>query len=357
LLSAPTHAGGWIDPVTLVERLMADTPAEPDEFEADLIQALFRLAPSRRKEALDAARGLPGEPGDAVRHALGADGVPRSKSALWRAAAEARKPGNCEYRLRWEPDKWNPGSLRASMSVEPEPVQNVLWLGDLFASDTQPFKNPHCSPGWAATNPILRGSAVPDLLAWASLVWPANREGWCALGAFRIANNLDWDSADWSNRVYLTVFEDRYCEMGRTAHLLLALGLMAREATEFDRARDGLIRIIGDSRLNCEWLGGALDEQFAAGVVRSGRLAKALTETARVSVRHADAVRQVFEHALGSGLPARPADQSSLLEAFLEACTASGAGPAPGGLRRLLESVSGSGKGPKLARSLLTLQF
>jgi len=358
LLSAPTHAGGWIDPVTLVERLIGEAPAEPDEFEADLIQALFRVAPTRRKEALDAARDLRGESGDVVRYALGSGSAPRGQSALWLAAAEARKPGHCEYRLRWDPDKWNPPALKASMIVQPEPMQDVLMLGDLFASDTQPFKKAHFSPDWTATDPLLRaGSAVPDLLAWASLVWPSNREGWCALGAFRIANNLDWDSADWSNRVFLAVFEDRYCEMGRMAHLLLALGLMAREATEFDRARDGLVRIIGDGRLNCDRLGAALAELFANGVVRGARLAKALTETARVSARHADAVRQVIESALGPGLPARPADQSALLEAFLEACTASGAGPASGDLRRLLESVSGSGKGPKLARSLLTLQF
>src|SRR5262249_15249111 len=40
LLSAPTHSGGWIDPVALVQRLIGGAPAELDEFEADLIQAL-----------------------------------------------------------------------------------------------------------------------------------------------------------------------------------------------------------------------------------------------------------------------------------------------------------------------------
>jgi len=357
LLSAPTHAGGWLDPVALVQRLTGGVAVDRDELEADLIQALFRLAPGRRNEALEASRDLRGESGDVLRYALGADCAARGKSALWIAATEARRPGHCEYRLTWGPDKYDPTALSASMSIEPQPIQDVLRLADLFAAETQHLKKALFSLSWTETNPILRaGSAGPDLLAWASLVWPGNREGWCALGAFRIANNLDWSSANWSNRVFLAVFEDRYCEMGRMAHVLLAVGLMAREATEFDMARDGLIRIIGDGRLQCDRLGGALAGLFASGVVRGARLAKALTETARVSGRHADAVRQVIECALGSGLPARPADQSALLEAFLEACTASGAGPASGDLRRLLESVSGSGKGPKLARSLLALR-
>lgn len=66
-------------------------------------------------------------------------------------------------------------------------------------------------------------------------------------------------------------------------------------------------------------------------------------------------VREVTEHTLAPELPQRPADPSALREVFLEACAASGAGPASGDLRPLLESVSESGKGPKLARNLLAL--
>ncbi|RKQ91591.1 hypothetical protein C8N24_1414 [Solirubrobacter pauli] len=68
LLALPTHAGGWIEPVALVERLrtVGDT-ADEDE----LAQAILRLAPEGRATALAAASDLPGRAGAALRCALG----------------------------------------------------------------------------------------------------------------------------------------------------------------------------------------------------------------------------------------------------------------------------------------------
>src|SRR5207245_3735031 len=53
MLACPTHHGGWIDPQILVERLRQwhDTGLEQSRY--DFIQALLRLAPDHRKEALD----------------------------------------------------------------------------------------------------------------------------------------------------------------------------------------------------------------------------------------------------------------------------------------------------------------
>lgn len=365
LLSAPTHTGGWIDPVKLAERLAADAgTADSREFEADLIQALYRLSPGtrRRGEALEAAGGVRGEAGEVLRHALGTGtaAIPWNASTpLWQAARLARAGRNAfTAKLQWRDHEYIPDLRCASMSVTPEPERNVLRLADVPLCETQRLRGVLRSAlQFSEPDPLLRaGSLGADLLNWAALMNPGDREPWCALGAFRLANNLDFTTAVWTNREFLRAFEEPYTEAGPAAHLLLALGLMAREATEFDLARDGFIRMIGDGRLDCRQLGSALAGLFAAGVVRGPRLARAFTDTARVSSRHADAVRQVAEHALASGLPARPADQSALLEAFLEACTTVGAGPSSGELRRLLESVNGSGKGPKLARNLLALE-
>lgn len=355
LVSAPTHAGGWIDPVTLVNRMLRGAPAAEREIEADLIQALLRLAPGRRGEALDLARGLPGEHGEAIRYALGADTARPGDSPLWTAARHLRQPPALLCALEWGHDKYDSHVLRASMRIQPEPSRDLRDIADVFAAGTQRLA---MGLGLAhEADPLWRAASEgPDLIAWASQIWPANREGWCALGAFRLANNLDWSNALWGNRVFLAAFEEPYWEMGPAAYLLLALGLMAREATESACARNGLIRVIGDGRLDCERLGAALAGLFADGVVRGSRLANALRETARESVRHASAVRQAMEAALARGLPPRPADQSALLESFLEACTASGGAPGSSGLRALLESVRGAGKGPKLARSLLALR-
>jgi hypothetical protein len=78
LLALPTHAGGWIEPSALVDRLRTvGERADEDE----LAQALLRLAPGGRDVALAAAADLPGRSGAALRCALGGDPVPRALAA------------------------------------------------------------------------------------------------------------------------------------------------------------------------------------------------------------------------------------------------------------------------------------
>jgi hypothetical protein len=93
LLAAPTHRGGWIDPLLFVERLRAfpDESAETDIY--DQVQSLLRLAPNHRPAALRQAAQLAGEFGDAVRYALGDEQARIGPTAaLWVAAARARDP-------------------------------------------------------------------------------------------------------------------------------------------------------------------------------------------------------------------------------------------------------------------------
>jgi hypothetical protein len=91
LLSAPTHAAGWIDPAALVARVGVET--EPSDA-ADLVLALLRLAPDRRQPALVDAMELRGETAAALRFALGSDREkPGSTREVWVAAMRARCPG------------------------------------------------------------------------------------------------------------------------------------------------------------------------------------------------------------------------------------------------------------------------
>jgi hypothetical protein len=57
LLAAPTHAGGWISADVLVERAQAFPRSRRPEL-VDAVQALLRLAPDGRSEALTRAAGL-----------------------------------------------------------------------------------------------------------------------------------------------------------------------------------------------------------------------------------------------------------------------------------------------------------
>src|SRR6185503_16364238 len=68
LLALPSHAGGWLAPAVLVERLRAGHDNDPE-----LAQALLRLAPDGRDPALAAALG--GRVGAIVRCAFGGEAV------------------------------------------------------------------------------------------------------------------------------------------------------------------------------------------------------------------------------------------------------------------------------------------
>ena len=95
LLAAPTHRGGWIDPLVLVDRVRtwADLGNRVDRLDA--AQAFLRLAPDSgpRAAALRAAANLAGPVAEALRHALGGSGAVVGPDArLWVAAARARNP-------------------------------------------------------------------------------------------------------------------------------------------------------------------------------------------------------------------------------------------------------------------------
>lgn len=96
LLSAPTHEHGWIDPVSLVERVCQIPNDLIQSRRLDLIQALLRLSPDRRSEALQQAAALHGAWGTVLRWALGGTDEPETSrgidAALWIAAGRARCP-------------------------------------------------------------------------------------------------------------------------------------------------------------------------------------------------------------------------------------------------------------------------
>jgi hypothetical protein len=93
-LSAPTHAGHWIDPIALVERSLALSKIGTSAALGltDEVLALLRLAPDGRTRALKTARRLAGEWGAALCYALGGDAPMGETKSLWVAAARARSP-------------------------------------------------------------------------------------------------------------------------------------------------------------------------------------------------------------------------------------------------------------------------
>lgn len=96
LLATPTHRGGWIDPMVWAERWQILEVLDIAPAKIDLIQSLLRLAPGRRKNALECVKKLKTPYREAMVWALG--GEANCTTALkipevWLAACRCRDPG------------------------------------------------------------------------------------------------------------------------------------------------------------------------------------------------------------------------------------------------------------------------
>ncbi|MBS1826718.1 MAG: hypothetical protein JST93_15485 [Acidobacteria bacterium] len=251
LVGVPSHAGSWVDPMVLVERLHEHP--EPDRL--DLIQALLRLSVRGREEALERGRSLPGPVGRIVRFALGSDDCRRPPrfydEALWLAAGQARDPegGAGVHRLRWAMNR-EAGFVRVEMESWPAVEMDAAKPAALTA---------------------VPGVFDASMLRWCATVWPAHREEWFAAGALAIGRNLEWESAEWGNRVYLETLAEYRGAYGPMAYELLALGLASKETGEGLVACDALVAGLRDGRVSGERLGETCARLAGEGVVDVGR--------------------------------------------------------------------------------------
>ena len=358
LLATPTHEGGWIDPAEAVARTAAVRSFDA----ADAVLMLLRLSPAGRDQARIAAASVEGELGAALRHALGGDGETIGPSeALWVAAARARAPHADDHvvaqrhRLR-HPD----AAFAARMSYEfiPKPMPHVRYQAqdDPAGRSIDPhmptvmmrhrYDGPYSwdrLPGTGADNLAL--------VRWVATVWPQNRDPILEAGVEAVSQNLDWWEAQWHNRGYIEVLLDPALELTRPAYQLLALALAAKDPTESTIAVDAFIAQDRAGQLDINALAGELAQLISWGVTMPSRIAASL---AHAWADRPTTVPAVIERSL------RP-DQAALrgllplLELLHEGLVANAARVESGLARGLLESIQGTGKTARVARSLLAL--
>ena len=78
-------------------------------------------------------------------------------------------------------------------------------------------------------------------------------------GISAISYNIDWHTALWENRTYLEPLLDPDTPFSRSALVLAALGLAAKDPTEQALAVDALETALVDGRTNGSALGAELD--------------------------------------------------------------------------------------------------
>src|SRR5579872_725391 len=393
LLSAPTHKGGWIDPLVWIERLHS-LQHQPGIAESmDLRLSLLRLAPDNRETAL--ARGATlGPPLRGIASfALGGDGRPgradRMNYATWIMAARCR----LTYR-DWTPefaalslhDPW-PDSLkparyiwRSSYWKGPRYEQlpgkapvfevSVVFLGRrqtpgrpgildglVRAASGQIATDWRALPTAAANRRLEARSFSGELHAtwvaqWLSYVWPQNPAAAQMRGAIQLIRRIDSESSGWSPGFghMISLFQRRrpWREPG---HLLLCAGLIGKDADARGLAVDALIEGIEARLFEPELFASTLADLAEGEWVKWGRLADSLTPVRQVSQVHAAAVHQALE-ALLAKLDLQQKNIFRLMEVLVEARAVTGR-PLAKNVQDRLSRVRGGGRSAALAKRLL----
>jgi hypothetical protein len=369
LLSAATHRGGWLDPLTYADRLLAWDKFGERPPHYDSVLSLLRLAPDNRAAALQRLRKLNGELADAARYALGGEKPVFGKTAaVWVAAARARDPladdplvekrfpglgpgGGTAARYQW---KYRPESytysgttyhfVRYRLQVEPKlPKKVERDLPSVLVNRLPEYS----SSGDAAH------------IRWHGSLWPAGREAHLVRGTRLLANNVDWSEAEWGNKTYLESLLDADEPLGELARIALCLGLSAKEPGEHTLAADALAAAISDGRVDGQCLTPTLARLLTTADIKLGRWAKVFGDVARISPLHAHIVRLTLENTLAAAsksLADPPKDLHYLLELLLELLAESGTAIVNPSTRDALTQMTGSGKAAKAAKSLLAVQ-
>ncbi|HUT88380.1 MAG TPA: DUF6493 family protein [Thermoguttaceae bacterium] len=374
LLSAPTHAHGWIDPTVLVERAFQLQERRIDVPPHDFAQAMLRLAPDRRSESLEAARKLQGGVGRILRWALGADEGPTKRdkrdAALWLAAGRARDPrgrlaalavvgigedvpdgitpANYSWEARFEQLRWGtPGHLYPGFSFTEHPIAQGAVRPALELTPTLHGDDQRKAIRWAAHTPW----AIP----WIASAWPLSVDALFVAGVECLMTRLDMASStfDCHYAFFEPLFEpDRpWSELG---HLIAWLGLLSKDADSHTAALDALVEAVADGRVHPGPLGDVLARVAAGGWVKMNRVADSLREVARLSPLHAWTAAEVLRALVGSS-PELPRDAHHVLALWLELLVELGSALDPSS-RAILEPVKGSSKTARCAKRLLALK-
>ena len=393
LAARPSYVGGWIEPIDLVTRLaslpLGGSPAPKGvvgrltalgrpgapaarDLVADVAQALLRVLPVRRDAARTAAEGLPGEIGDAVRHALGGSGRVGPTASLWAAAARCRQPGADDPAVAHSHPGLGPdGALAGRYSL-------VVGMGRHSRQPQVDAGMPTADPRddvptdllWRVSAHAAGAGKEGPLVDWMRLIWPQDRRSWFAASAALLLDNIDWWEARWHDRQQFEPLFDPWTTLSREAALLVAVGLQAKEPGQRGLAVDATAEAVRRDRLPPEVVVGALDEVAAALVAqpaskypitlfRPGRLAISLDEVARHSIQHqawallvcAGALNRMQRTTLPRPVPV--GQMTPVLRLLVELTARLSVGVPEAARPALRELSSSAGDGGRLARSLL----
>lgn len=370
LWAAPTHMGGWIAAAVLVERLTLGDQFNCDPGSYEFLQALLRLAPDGRAEALARAANVPGTMGRVVRWALGSDEGPTADDsrdvALWLAAGRARHPSDeveelvCLGLANNLPDGITPARY-AWHARQIRDTAESRWnhRPTLVAIKEQPEASTrNCSDAW--TTVVLHDCErrMMFLPAWRigmlAQIWPLCLEPFWVRAVIGLQDRVEQPASTLEPyHAYLRPLFEPDRPWSELAAVAVWVALVSKDADSRTTAMDVLIEAIADGRAHPEPMAQVLAKLAAGDWLKLNRVADALAEVARLSVLHAWFAAETLQGFLAAS-DALPRDAHAVLSLLHELLVDLGTSPLPAVVSRL-EPVRGTSKTAKAAVSLQKL--
>lgn len=361
LFALPTHTGGWIDPLGLVDRIARFDPRK-SVIDYDQVLSLLRLAPENRIAASKKLMHRGTDYNRAVCYALGEKVAKIGESApLWVAAARARAPYTDDPRIEKKFPKLGPDAgLAARYQVGSwrrksggYTFEETTW----YAADSpQPPKHKshevikhvdYLLPTTLAhahdipidlnftrdTKPIEQSVTLA-----AATVWPLAMEAYFRVGCEPI--------------LYLQPMFDPSLPLREVSTYALVASLGSSYAPERTLAVDVAIVAIEDGRFDPARSG----RQVVLRFEHVRRYAETFATIAATSPLHAWQIASTMIHSLATKPKNIPTTIVAYLELLRQLLSELETGIVDEEARQFLQTIKGSGKAAKLAKQLLDLE-
>lgn len=403
LIAAPTHTGGWIDPLVWLKRIVdcEDRGISYDRIE--LCFSLLRLAPDNREQALKRVQSLSGNVFRVANFALGGSELPRHSDRkdydIWISAARARDPYR-DWSDVFAPLKLNDDwadSLRPAIyewrAYQKEHSRTYNYgQGD----KTESWKTPHLdldvkvsSTGSdleksgsvlnrirsslntkistdtalmpaAALNrrKIIKYTWSADLNSvwlsnWLSYQWPLCPDAAFITGVRQLVARIDMDGSNWEPGFgFLYGLFQKNRPWREAGHLLVCIGLVGKDTDARGLAIDALIAGVENGCVDINLLTETLVKLSNGEWLKLNRLGDNLLQVSQVSILHAWIISEVIQQWL-SKVDIKQRYIFRMLEVLRESQFTIRQ-PLNLKTKEKLEEFSGSAKAAKVARELLS---
>lgn len=400
-LAAPTHSGGWVDPLVWVSRLTELSSTHLNTDREDFCLSLLRLAPDNRRTALAKTDCLPDPIKRIAQFALGGtlefNSADKSDYDLWITAARCNNPQkdwSDEFESIQLSDSW-PDSIKPAIcswkAYIKEHRSEHKWGDEVHVSEWKSpefeieigiaqTENPKSSKGvvgkikgaiktalstdWKKI-PTAALSHTPEdkrwwnsdfntpwVAHWLTYQWPQFPESAYVTGVRQLAARIDENSSTWEPNFgffYGLFVKNR--PWNEPSHLVLCMGLAGKDADARGLAIDAFIEGVENCSLDVETIAKILVQLSESGWLKLNRLGENLLQISQVSPVHSWVTREVLSIWLSHANP-KQNNFFKMLEVFLEVHIENGA-PLLCEVQEALSNIKGSSKAAKVAKKIL----